>query len=246
MDPLSSSYSQPQSSSSNINDSLKDFRQISPLVKNHLKLVYLSLCFALLASAVGAYLHIIWNIGGVLTTLATLGCMSLLLAIPLYEEKKRVCMLMLSALLQGVSIGPLIKLAINFDPSILVTAFVGTAIVFACFSGAAMLAKRREYLYLGGFLSSCVSILLWLHFASSIFGGSLSLNIMLYSGLLVFVGYMVYDTQDIIEKAHLGDLDYVSHALTLFIDFIAVFLRILVIMLKNSDDREERRKRRRE
>ncbi|KAL8216406.1 hypothetical protein R6Q57_023243 [Mikania cordata] len=109
-----------------------------------------------------------------------------------------------------------------------------------------MLAKRREYLYLGGFLSSCVSILLWLHFASSIFGGSLSLNIMLYSGLLVFVGYMVYDTQDIIEKAHLGDLDYVSHALTLFIDFIAVFLRILVITLKNSDDREERRKRRRE
>lgn len=56
--------------------------------------------------------------------------------------------------------------------SILVSAFVGTAVAFGCFSAAAMLAKRREYLYLGGLLSSGLSILLWLHFASAIFGGS--------------------------------------------------------------------------
>ncbi|MBA0593311.1 hypothetical protein Gorai_010262, partial [Gossypium raimondii] len=93
-----------------------------------------------------------------------------------------------------------------------------------------MLARRREYLYLGGLLSSGVSMLLWLHFASSIFGGSTALFKMeIYLGLLVFVGYMVVDTQDIIEKAHLGDLDYVKHALTLFTDFVAVFVRILII-----------------
>lgn len=54
-----------------------------------------------------------------------------------------------------------------------------------------------------------------------------------YFGLLVFVGYIVVDTQDIIEKAHFGDLDYVKHALTLFTDFVAVFVRILVIMVSN-------------
>lgn len=42
---------------------------------------------------------------------------------------------------------------------------------------------------------------------------------------------MVVDTQEIIEKAHLGDLDYVKHALTLFTDFVAVFVRILIIMV---------------
>lgn len=47
----------------------------------------------------------------------------------------------------------------------------------------------------------------------------------------MFVGYIVVDTQDIIEKAHLGDLDYVKHSLTLFTDFIAVFVRILIIMV---------------
>ena len=60
---------------------------------------------------------------------------------------------------------------------------------------------------------------------------TLSLSLQLYFGLLVFVGYIVVDTQDIIEKAHLGDLDYVKHALTLFTDFAAVFVRILIIMV---------------
>nr|XP_043627872.1 bax inhibitor 1-like [Erigeron canadensis] len=228
-------------------DSLKNFRQISPLVQTHLKQVYLSLCCALVASAVGAYLHILWNIGGLLTTFASLGCMFWLLATPTYHEQKRVSLLMASSLLQGASIGPLIEVAIDFDPSILVSAFMGTAIAFACFSGAAMLARRREYLYLGGLLSSGVSILFWLHFASSIFGGSVAMfKFELYFGLLVFVGYMVVDTQEIIEKAHLGDLDYVKHALTLFTDFVAVFVRILIIMLKNSAEREERKKKRRD
>lgn len=57
----------------------------------------------------------------------------------------------------------------------MIGAFVGCAVAFGCFSAAAMVARRREYLYLGGLLSSGLSILFWLHFASSIFGGSMAL-----------------------------------------------------------------------
>ncbi|KAK8703205.1 hypothetical protein V6N13_021531 [Hibiscus sabdariffa] len=238
MDAFSSNWS---------SGTLKNFRHISPVVQTHLKQVYLTLCCALIASAVGAYIHILWNIGGYLTTFACLGTIYWLLSTPPYEEQKRVSLLMASAALQGASIGPVIDLAIQIDPSVLVVAFVGTALAFACFSGAAMLARRGEYLYLGGLLSSGLSMLLWLHFASSIFGGSTALFMFkIYLGLLVFVGYMVFDTQEIIEKAQLGDLDYVKQALTLFIDFVAVFVRILVIMLKNSAEKSEKKKKRRD
>ncbi|GMJ11011.1 ARABIDOPSIS BAX INHIBITOR 1, BAX inhibitor 1 [Hibiscus trionum] len=242
-----SSFFDSQSRSNWSYGTLKNFRQISPVVQAHLKQVYLTLCCALIASAVGAYLHILWNIGGYLTTFACLGTIFWLLSTPPCEEHKRVSLLMASAAFEGASVGPLIDLAIQIDPSVLVAAFVGTALAFACFSGAAMLARRREFLYLGGLLSSGVSMLLWLHFASSIFGGSTALFMFeIYLGLLVFVGYMIVDTQEIIERAHLGDLDYVKHALTLFTDFVAVFVRILVIMLKNSAEKSEKKKKRRD
>ncbi|CAG7894890.1 hypothetical protein BRARA_B02945 [Brassica rapa] len=246
MDSFSSFFDSQPGSRSWSYDSLKNLRQISPAVQNHLKRVYLTLCCALVASAFGAYLHVLWNIGGILTTIGCFGSMIWLLSSPPYEQQKRLSLLFLSAVLEGASVGPLIKLAVDFDPSILVTAFVGTAIAFICFSGAAMLARRREYLYLGGLLSSGLSMLMWLQFASSIFGGSASIfKFELYFGLLIFVGYMVVDTQDIIEKAHLGDMDYVKHSLTLFTDFVAVFVRVLIIMLKNSADKEDKKKRRR-
>ncbi|WVZ11993.1 hypothetical protein V8G54_016523 [Vigna mungo] len=216
-------------------DTLKNFRLISPIVQNHLKKVYFTLCFAVVAAAVGAYLHVLLNVGGFLTTVACVGSSVWLLSTSPSEEKKRVTLLMASSLFQGASIGPLIYLAIQIEPR------------YVLCGGAALVARRREYLYLGGLLSSGLSILLWLHFASSIFGGSTALfKFELYFGLLLFVGYIIVDTQEIVERAHLGDLDYVKHALTLFTDLVAVFVRILVIMLKNSAERNEKKKKRRD
>ncbi|KAL8152187.1 hypothetical protein V2J09_009947 [Rumex salicifolius] len=240
------SQSRPRHAGSSWSSDYFKLSQITPAVQSHLKQVYLTLCYALVASAVGAYLHTLLNIGGLLTTFGCLGCISWVLSTPPHDERKRFRVLMGAAALEGASIGPLIDLAIEFDPSILVNAFVGCAIAFGCFSAAAIYAKRREFLYLGGFLSSAVSILFWLSIASSLFGGSTTVFMFeLYFGLLVFVGYIVFDTQSIIERAHLGDLDYVKHAMVLFTDFVAVFVRILIIMLKNSAEKEEKKRKKR-
>ncbi|KAJ8485335.1 hypothetical protein OPV22_017820 [Ensete ventricosum] len=241
MDSFFRSRSKPSFGSSWSYDSLKNLRHIQPAVQNHLKLVYLTLCCALAASAVGAYLHILTNIGGVITMLGCLvSTVWLLLSTPPHEERKRFGFLMAASVLEGASVGPLIELAIDFDPRVLVTALVGTAIAFGCFSGAAIVARRAEFLYLGGLLSSGVSTLLWLQLAGSIFGHSVvMLKVELYFGLLIFLGYIVFDTQEIIERSHLGELDYVKHALDLFIDFVAVFVRILTIMLKNASAKSE-------
>ncbi|KAH6559095.1 hypothetical protein KP509_1Z028200 [Ceratopteris richardii] len=163
-----------------------------------------------------------------------------------FEEGKRIKLLASSSFLHGASVGPLIGLVLDLDPSILVTAFVGTSLIFGCFSGAAILARRRELLFLGGILSSALSLLLWIGTASYLFGGSsIYFSVELYIGMLVFMGYVLYDTQMIIEKADLGDLDYIKHAMDLFVDFMGLFVRVLIILAKNSNEKSERQRKER-
>lgn len=89
-----------------------------------------------------------------------------------------------------------------------------------------------------------------LRLASWIFGSyRMYYGLELYLGLLVFAGYILFDTQLIVERSSAGDMDHVKHALDLFVDFMAVLVRVLVILLKNKDRREQdstsRRKERR-
>lgn len=55
-----------------------------------------------------------------------------------------------TAFSQGLTMGPLVGLALSVHPGMLFTAFLATAAVFACFSGAAVLSQRRSWLYLSG------------------------------------------------------------------------------------------------
>ena len=43
--------------------------------------------------------------------------------------------------------------------------------------------------------------------------------------------YIIFDTQIIIEKAENGDMDVVSHTLTLFVDLYNLFITILKILI---------------
>lgn len=143
---------------------------------------------------------------------------------------------------QGLSIGGLVEMVAFIDPAIIVTAFMGTVAVFGCFSLAALVAKRRSYLYLGGLLGSALTIAFWLSIANLFFRSVAIMNLQLYGGLLMFVGFVVFDTQLIIEKASMGDYDYPSHAITLFVDFVAIFVRLLIILAKNSQRRDDNKK----
>ncbi|KAJ7557325.1 hypothetical protein O6H91_05G122000 [Diphasiastrum complanatum] len=229
-------------------DSLKNFKKLSPYVQQHLRKVYMTVGGALLVSAVGVYVHMLLGIGGLLTGLGFIGASVWLASIPssAAEEGKRLKLLGAAAFCQGASLGTLIEAVLNFDPSIVVTALLGSFVVFACFSGAALLARRREFLFLGGLLTSAVSTMMMLQFSSMLFGGaSLMYMIEIYGGLLLFVGYVLFDTQIIIEKADRGDRDYVKHSLDLFVDFAGIFVRILLILTRNARGRERKEERRR-
>jgi len=137
-------------------------------------------------------------------------------------------------------------MAVQIDPAIVTSALMLTAGVFAIFSALALFSRRREYLYLGSILGSCMWMLLGTSMLAWVFPGmrGLAFNVNLYGGLLIFVGYIVLDTQMIVEKAAnraAEDLDVLGDAAQLFIDLVAVFVRILIILMKNGEKKNNKK-----
>lgn len=108
--------------------------------------------------------------------------------------------------------------------------FLGTTIIFVSFSISSLLAERGRWLYLGGTLISLLNIMVLFSFVNLFLRWSLFYQAHLYIGLFLMCGFVIYDTQLIIEKFHIGSKDFILHSLDLFVDFIGIF-RYLVIIL---------------
>eukprot|EP01128_Nolandella_sp_AFSM9_P010958 TRINITY_DN7673_c0_g1_i1.p1 TRINITY_DN7673_c0_g1~~TRINITY_DN7673_c0_g1_i1.p1 ORF type:complete len:265 (+),score=87.88 TRINITY_DN7673_c0_g1_i1:64-795(+) len=228
---------------------LSSFADITPAVQSHLQRVYATLALTVAFAAAGSYAHLMYNIGGLLTALTGVALIFAIAATRDANRKDqtdRIGLLSAFGFVQGASIGPLIALVLgmNGGQEIIMTAFASTVVIFGCFSAAALTSTRRSYLYLSGAISSGLSTLLVLGLMNLWFRSPLVDSVRLYLGLIVFVGFILFDTQLIVEKASLGDRDFVSHSLTLFLDAINLFVKLLRLMAKKKKDDKKSNSRR--
>jgi len=211
-------------------------------LQNHLKKVYSCLAISLAVAAFGAYIHVFTEIlkSNILVTFGAIIALLLLYATPDNgrNEQLRLGYLFGFSFLSGLSTGPLMDYVIRVDPAIVSTAFFGTCIVFVCFTTAAIYAPDRKYLYLGGTLASLLSTMFWMGLINLFVGSRFLFQLNLYAGLAVMCGFILYDTQLVMEKHRRGDNDYIWHSVDLFIDFLDVFRRLAIILAQ----KEERKK----
>ncbi|XP_019874165.1 probable Bax inhibitor 1 isoform X2 [Aethina tumida] len=216
-------------------------------VRNHLKNVYACLAMSTMAAAIGASIHLFTDIlqAGFLTGIGSLVFFVLLMMTPDDNGKnmtQRVGYLLGFTTLSGVGMGPLLEHVILVDPSIIVTALIGTSVVFVSFSICSMLSQRGSWLYLGGSLMSLLMMVSLFSLANIFFGSTMLFQAQIYLGLLAMCGFVLYDTQMIIEKRRNGSKDFVSHSLDLFIDFIGIFKRLLIILTQKEQESQKKRK----
>ncbi|XP_063322882.1 probable Bax inhibitor 1 [Pelmatolapia mariae] len=145
-------------------------------------------------------------------------------------ERKRLAFLEGFAMLTGFSLGPILDDVIAVDPNVIATAFVGTSVIFICFTLSALYDTHRGHLFLRGTLMSGCSFLFLVSLTNVFFGSTLLFEANTYLGLLVTCGFVLFDTQLIIEKAKNGDNDYIWHCVTLFDDSISIFRRLMLIL----------------
>ena len=237
---------------------------ISLQARRHLTKVYSTLFLTVALTALGSLIHLRYHMGGMLTQLLSLGLLAAIGASSFSQSSQTsssssssvirgvpnsLLLLCAYGFCQGLSIGPIIETAVFIDPSLVFTAFALTANVFLCFSLTSLFIPRRSHLALASVLSSSLSFLCCLGLLSLFFPTVLAYKLQLYLGLLVFCGYIIADTQVIIDDAESAhkQADYVQDALKLFINLVAVFVRLLIILIQNAanKDREEGRKRNR-
>ena len=111
-------------------------------------------------------------------------------------------------------------------------ALLMTSLIFFCFSAFALLTSKRVLIYLGVssalFILSIINIFIW--------NGKLELII----GMIMAVGYIIVDTQHIIQKANYGyNNDTLMDAKMLFVDFANIFIKILIYLLKEKQKEEK-------
>uniref|UniRef100_A0A8P0TL41 Transmembrane BAX inhibitor motif containing 6 n=1 Tax=Canis lupus familiaris TaxID=9615 RepID=A0A8P0TL41_CANLF len=212
-------------------DALLKFSHITPSTQQHLKKVYASFALCMFVAAAGAYVHVVTHFlqAGLLSALGSLGLMIWLMATPHSHEteQKRLGLLAGFAFLTGI---------------ILPTAFMGTAMIFTCFTLSALYARRRSYLFLGGVLMSAMSLMLLSSLGNLFFGSIWLFQANLYVGLVVMCGFVLFDTQLIIEKAENGDKDYIWHCVDLFLDFVTLFRKLMMILAMNEKDKKKEKK----
>merc|ERR1712065_110162 len=90
-----------------------------------------------------------------------------------------------------------------------------------------------------------LSALLVLSIANMFVGSSTLFTAQLWGGLVLFSGFVAFDTQLIIMRAESGFRDELSAAIDLFIDVVAIFVRLLIILSKNSKNKKRDRRDRR-
>ncbi|KAF0852735.1 BAX inhibitor (BI)-1-like family protein [Andalucia godoyi] len=213
------------------------FSDLSPAVSAHIVRVFTFLAAMIGVAAAGVVAHSVLAIPSLFGTIGLF--VSLMFFMTSQNESSRKMGALALAFSKGLVIAPLCEHALLVDPALITTAFLSCTVLFLSFALSAMYAQRRSYFFLSSLLASGLNMLLFMSLLSFFFHFEALFMLRIYGGLLLFAGYVLFDTQMMIEKACGGDYDVAGHAVDLFIDFVAIFVRILIILLKK--EKKERR-----
>jgi len=214
-------------------------------VQSHLGRVYSTLALAVIGSVAGTRYFLTYGFNPLLSTVLTFGLLVAFVFTPFRPNDSNLLRLSLFcafSFVEGLAIGPFMQsvLAMDEGKEILVMAALSTIAVFTAMSLVALLSKRRSYLYLGGMLFTGLNFMLLSGVANFFFRSPFVFSVELYLGLIVFLGFVVFDTQLIIEKAFSGDEDYFAHALELFLDILNIFIRLVIFFAKLKKNKNKK------
>nr|XP_020147104.1 protein LIFEGUARD 4-like [Aegilops tauschii subsp. strangulata] len=146
-----------------------------------------------------------------------------------YRQKHPVNLLLLGIFTVAISFAVGMTCAFTSGKVILEAAILTTVVVFSLTAYTFWAVKRgKDFSFLGSFLFASLMMLLVFGFIQILFPLG-KLSHMIYGALaaLIFSGYIVYDTDNIIKRYTYDE--YVWAAVSLYLDVINLFLALLTL-----------------
>ena len=177
-----------------------------------------------------ASLSAVWMLG-------TFGCL-----IAMFFARRasgiNVALLFLFAAFEGAWLGPVLSVYNQVFPGVPAQA---AWLAGGVFGGLSLYAfqSRRDFSFLGGMLWASLTALLIGGFLMFFLGTALLYTLYCVAGVIIFSGYVLYDTSNLLNTLEPGD--EVVGAINLYLDLINLFLfilRLLSIFSGNSSSRD--------
>lgn len=130
--------------------------------------------------------------------------------------------------IEGFAVGPVISLYLNLPQGQeIVGLAVGlTGVMFLSLSGYVLITKK-DFSYLGGFLAAGLIMLILASLAGLFFNFQMLDLVIAYGSALVFCGYILYDTSNILKGE---EKNYVMATMDLYLDILGLFMALLRIL----------------
>jgi len=147
---------------------------------------------------------------------------------------------------QAAFVAPLLFVA---PPALLARAGLYTVAMMGSISFVGATAKQEKYLYLGGPLLAGVALVAVSGLAPLVLPATavrtlaFTENIWLYGGLAVFGGFTLYDVQKVLYHARMAERgliqrDAVNESISLELDFLNIFIRMVQILMMQQNRRK--------
>jgi modulator of FtsH protease len=204
--------------------------QRNRVLRNTYWLLALSLIPTILGTWTGLTLGLAAKMHGMLAFLILMaGAFGLMFAVQKYKNSALGVVLLLAfTFFMGLMLTPVVQLTLNYSngPTILMTAFAGTAGVFLCMATMATVIKRDlsgigKWLFVG-VIVLVVASLINVFIASS--AAMLAISVL---SIGIFSALLLYDIKRIIDG---GETNYISATLSIYLDMINIFQNLLMLL----------------
>ncbi|MDO6619234.1 MULTISPECIES: Bax inhibitor-1/YccA family protein [unclassified Shewanella] len=205
--------------------------ETNKLIKNTYMLLSMTLAFA----AVMAGVAMMMNIGPFMSIGLSLGSIVVMMVtLKKADNASGLAWIFAFTGMQGASLGYILNhyAGLANGPELIMQAFGLTSVIFISLSAYAI-STKKDFNFMGGFLFAGLIVVIGASLINMFVGNSVAFMAIQAAVAMLMVGLILYDTSRIVNG---GETNYIRATISLFLNFINLFMALLHLMGMGNDD----------